>query len=110
MRLLQAGLAKVRQEFIASLPGRAEELDRLMDQLYDEVADKRVVVETISQRAHQFHGQAGAFGFPDMGMIAAKVEHAAAHLLENADELDPEALETHLITLLDMIHESLEAA
>ena len=109
MELMQAGLAKVRLEFIASLPGRVEELDALMDQLYEVGADSRGVIDAISRSAHKLHGQAGAFGFADMGKIAAEVEIAAVKVLETQSGFDPEAVETRLVALLDKIDESLEA-
>lgn len=110
MRRLQAGLEQIRQEFIATLPGRLETLDALMDALFEENRDQRAVVEEISQIAHKLHGQAGAFGFGELGQVAAKLEHAAVAFLEGPPQGTTDAVEGYLVTLLDMIDDSLQAA
>ena len=104
----QAGLEKIKQRFLASLPGLVAEFDKLMDALY-ETEDPAQVVQAISQRAHKLHGQAGSFGFGDIGAMAAKVEHTADRVMAGPQPIHTEEVEVHLIALLDLIDASLSA-
>ncbi|MFC6639645.1 response regulator [Sulfitobacter sediminilitoris] len=109
LQLLQAGLARLKLEFIETLKGRVAELDSLMDELYEEDVDVEAVVETICQHAHKLHGQAGAFGFNDVGAKAAQLEQEILNAQEGAKPLNTEVVEAHLAALLDQIEASLDA-
>ena len=109
LQLLKAGLAKLKLEFIETLKGRVAELDGLMDELYDEEAQVEQVVEKICQHAHKLHGQAGAFGFDEVGTKAAQLEQEILNAQDGAGPLNTEMIEVRLVALLDQIEASLDA-
>lgn len=102
----QAGLAKIKQRFIESLPDKVAELDALLDELYKS-DDTEKVVEAIGQRAHRLHGLSGSFGFTHVGAAAAKLEHEVNAVMFGPRPLDSEGVEAHLVTLLDLIESTL---
>lgn len=105
---LQAGLARIKQRFIEGLPERVAEFDQLMDALY-ETENTVEVVEAIGQRAHKLHGQAGSFGFNNIGALAAKLEHTVDEVMNGPRPVQTEGVETALVDLLDLIDAELSA-
>lgn len=105
----EAGIARIRDRFIAQLPERVAELDGLLDELYENV-DGKAAVTGIRNIAHKLHGQAGCFGFADLGEIAAKLEEQADLVIEAKGPFDTEDVEAYLVLLLDQIEEKLAAA
>ncbi|NNK16424.1 MAG: Hpt domain-containing protein, partial [Sulfitobacter sp.] len=59
--------------------------------------------------AHKLHGQAGTFGFDDVGMKAAQLEQEILTTQEGARPLNTEIVEVRLVALLDQIEASLAA-
>lgn len=108
-RSLEAGIARIRDRFIEQLPKRVSELDRLLDNLYED-EDSRESVTGIRNIAHKPHGQAGCFGFEELGQIAAKLEEQADLVIEAKGPVDTENVEAYLVLLLDQIEERLAAA
>ena len=109
MALLQAGLERVKQEFIASVPGRVAALDGLLDDLYEE-GDISGAVDGIGQHAHKLHGQAGSFGFADISATAARLEQEVMNFKDAPQADDTETIETCLVELLDQIDETFGGA
>lgn len=109
MQLLQAGMAKLKLEFIETTRMRVASLDGLMDELYEPDADVGKVVDAICQHAHKLHGQAGAFGFPEIGAQAARLEKEIIDARDSAPPLNTETVEAQLVNLLDQIEASLDA-
>ncbi|WP_299877529.1 Hpt domain-containing protein [uncultured Sulfitobacter sp.] len=105
----EAGIARIRDRFIAQLPERVSELDGLLDDLYEN-EDFKEPVTGIRNIAHKLHGQAGCFGFAELGQIAAKLEEQADLVIEAQGPLDTENVEAYLVLLLDQIEERLAAA
>lgn len=105
---LQAGLAKIKERFVQSMPERVAEFDVLMDQLYED-EDTEKVVDEICQRAHKLHGQAGSFGFAEIGAMAAKLEQNIRDVLDGPRPLNTEGIEVDLVAMLDQIDASLNA-
>lgn len=105
----EAGIARIRDRFIEQLPDRVAELDALLDQLYDGV-DGKAAITGIRNIAHKLHGQAGCFGFADLGEIAAKLEEQADLVIDAKGAFDTEDVEGYLVLLLDQIEEKLAAA
>lgn len=99
---LQAGLAKIKQRFIESLPEKVAELDSLLDGLYED-GDTEKVIEAIGQRAHKLHGLSGSFGFEAIGAAAAKLEHEVNAVMFGPRPIGSERVEAHTVALLDLI-------
>ena len=106
---LEDGIARIRDRFIEQLPERVAELDAYLDQLYENVDDKSPITG-IRNIAHKLHGQAGCFGFADLGEIAAKLEEQANIVIETDGPADTESVECYLVLLLDQIEERVMAA
>ncbi len=98
----QAGLAKVKQRFIESLPVKVAELDSLLDDLYED-GDTEKVIEAIGQRAHKLHGLSGSFGFTQVGAAAAKLEREVLAVTLGPRPIESEGVEAHVVVLLDLI-------
>lgn len=105
----EAGIARIRDRFLAQLPERVAELDGLLDELY-ETENAKEPVTGIRNIAHKLHGQAGCFGFDELGQIAAKLEEQADLVIEAQEPMDTESVEAYLVLLLDQIEERLAAA
>lgn len=110
LQMLQAGIARLKQEFIATLPSRVAALDGMVDELYQESADIEQVVEAIGRHAHKLHGQAGNFGFDEVGSRAAHLEQEIINAQDGPRPLCTEEIEVHLVALLDEIEASLRSA
>ncbi|MFT6676393.1 MAG: chemotaxis protein histidine kinase CheA [Sulfitobacter sp.] len=106
---LQAGLAKIKDRFVQSMPERVAEFDALLDQLYED-EDTEAVVDAIGQRAHKLHGQAGSVGFAEIGNFAAKLEHEVIAIMDGPRPLNTETVEAYLVAMLDQIDASLNGA
>jgi chemotaxis protein histidine kinase CheA len=109
LQKLQAGLAKIKERFVQGLPERVAEFDALLDQLYEE-GDTAAVVEAIGQRAHKLHGQAGSFGFAEIGAMAAKLEREVMNVKDAGQPMNVEGIEAMLVAMLDQIDASLQSA
>lgn len=107
MVLLQAGLAKIKQQFLAGLPDTVAEFDRLMDCLYED-EDPLKIMKEIKFHAHKLHGRAGSFGLHEVGQLAGKVEHGAMAAIDGQRPINTESVEADLVTLLDQIDVELE--
>lgn len=110
LQMLQDGIARLKLEFIATLPHRVAALDGMMDELYQKDADIEQVIEAIGRQAHKLHGQAGTFGFGEVGSIAARLEQEVITALEGPRPLSTEEIEGQLVALLDVIEASVLAA
>ena len=103
---LQAGLAKIKQRFIGTLPLMVEELDELIEILNDG-GDVPKVFNAIRFRAHKLHGQSGSFGFDAIGAAAAKLEHKIDALMKGPQPMPTQEVENLTTDLVDMIDAAL---
>ncbi len=107
--LLQSGMAKLTARFVQTLPEHIEAFDQLWDHLSEPEA-LNSSIHAISKRAHKLHGQAGSFGFPRIGALAAQVEKEADNLLSAGDVPETDLLEELMAAMLDEIEDRIEAA
>lgn len=106
---LQSGMARLSARFVQTLPEHVDAFDELWELLSEPEAVNSSIHE-ISKRAHKLHGQAGSFGFPRIGALAAQVEKEADSLLNDGRKIETDLLEELMAALLDEIEDKIEAA
>jgi HPt (histidine-containing phosphotransfer) domain-containing protein len=105
---LDAGLARIRGRFIASLSDRIDGFYELLGGLKDSDRWQDVTGE-LRGTAHKLHGICGAVGFPDIGSTAARLEARIDDLAETPEEADRVEIRDLLNQLLDVMEQSLDA-
>jgi HPt (histidine-containing phosphotransfer) domain-containing protein len=105
---LDAGLARIRARFIASLSDRIDGFYELLGALKDGGPWQDVTGE-LRATAHKLHGICGAVGFPEIGSTAAQLEARLDGLAETPGEADRVEIRSLLNQLLDVMEQSLDA-
>ena len=106
---LDAGLARVRARFIASLSDRIDGFYELLGGLQDG-GDWQNVTADLRANAHKLHGISGSVGFADIGKKAARLEARIDSLTGTPASTDLVEIRGLLNQLLDTMEQSLDAA
>ena len=106
---LEAGLARIRERFIASLNDRIDQFCALLEQLEDPATEESACMD-IRAQAHKLHGICGSVGQPRMGALAAQVEHHIDSLLAGPRPLNTDFVDELLNALLDEMEQNLDGA
>ncbi|WP_165610540.1 Hpt domain-containing protein [Cognatishimia maritima] len=107
--LLEAGLAKIRERFIASLEDRIESFCTLLERLEDPETEESACME-IRAQAHKLHGICGSVGQPRMGALAAQLEQHIDTLLAGERPLNTDFVDDLLNALLDEMEQNVDGA
>lgn len=67
-------MAQITASFVASASERLDELDAIIDQLYNGRGDRGVMVTKLHHDIHSMKGNAGTFGFPLVSIICHRLE------------------------------------
>lgn len=80
-------MGMLRRSYVEHLPGRRAELAMLASAIAKNPATghAREKISEIREIAHNLAGSGGSFGAPEVGAMAAAVEHACDAFLETAD-------------------------
>lgn len=107
--LLEAGLAKIRERFIASLEDRIDDFCAQLECLEDPATAEAACTE-IRAQAHKLHGICGSVGQPRMGALAAQVEQHIDTLLAGPRPLNTDFVDELLNALLDEMEQNVDGA
>ena len=105
---LLSGMERLKERFVQTLPEHVSAFDDLWDCLAEPTQTAAAGSE-ISKLAHKLHGQAGSFGFPRIGALAAQVEKEAHVLMRAEGDIKTDLLEELMAALLDEIEDNVQA-
>ena len=100
----QEALAQLRQEFIDSSAERLDQIDLLIDRMYNDKGDRNADFVEFQRDIHSMKGSAGTYGFDSVTLIA--------HRLEDFIEAVPDLSNGQLLDVqvyVDRIREILES-
>ncbi|GAA6209925.1 hypothetical protein NBRC116601_32180 [Cognatishimia sp. WU-CL00825] len=105
--VLEAGLARIRERFVASLEDRIEGFCGLLEQLEDPATEESACME-IRASAHKLHGICGSMGYPRMGSLAAQLEQHVDTVIDGPRPLNTDFVDELLNALLDEMEQSVD--
>jgi HPt (histidine-containing phosphotransfer) domain-containing protein len=107
--ILEAGLARIRERFIASLDDRIEGFCALLEKMENPATEEAAVLD-IRAQAHKLHGICGSVGQPRMGALAAQLEQHIDSLVAGPRPLDTNFVDELLNALLDEMERCVDGA